>query len=137
MMIRIQLFILSILSLVCPVVFGQTTENPNMITHGELMRVITGLLLVLLLIILLSWIVKRLQGANLSSSKGFQSIASMTLGPKEKVVLLKVGERHLLMGVGVGSITLLYDFGEHMPKGFDSESKTSFAELLKSSLGKS
>lgn len=137
MMIRIQLLFLSIFSLVCPVVFGQSTENPNIISHSELMRVITGLLLVLLIIILLSWIVKRLQGTNLSSSTGFQSIASMTLGPKEKVILLKVGERHLLMGVGGGSISLLYDFGEHMPKGFDLENKKSFADLLKSSLGKS
>ncbi|WP_367274449.1 flagellar biosynthetic protein FliO [uncultured Legionella sp.] len=114
-----------------------TEHSNNMISHSELMKVISGLLLVLLIIIVLSWLVKRLQGANLSSSKGFQSIASITLGPKERVMLLMVGERYLLMGVGAGSVTLLYDFGEQLPAGFDLSNKSTFSELLKSAVGKS
>nr|WP_235810500.1 flagellar biosynthetic protein FliO [Legionella bozemanae] len=96
------------------------------------MRIVMGLLLVLLLIIALSWIVKQLHGMQIGSAKGFQSIASMILGPKEKITLLKVGARYLLIGSGSGQITLLYDFGEQLPTGFDSINKTSFADLLKS-----
>ncbi|KTD41628.1 flagellar protein fliO [Legionella parisiensis] len=96
------------------------------------MRIIMGLLLVLLLIMALSWVVKRLHGMQMGSAKGFQSIASMILGPKEKITLLKVGTRYLLVGSGAGQITLLYDFGEQLPTGFDSINKNSFADLLKS-----
>ncbi|MGM9452495.1 flagellar biosynthetic protein FliO [Legionella bozemanae] len=104
----------------------------SVLNHGELMRIVMGLLLVLLLIIALSWVVKRLHGIQMGSAKGFQSIASMILGPKEKITLLKVGARYLLIGSGSGQITLLYDFGEQLPTGFDSINKTSFADLLKS-----
>lgn len=104
----------------------------SVLNHGELMRIVMGLLLVLLLIIALSWVVKRLHGIQMGSAKGFQSIASMILGSKEKITLLKVGARYLLIGSGSGQITLLYDFGEQLPPGFDSINKTSFADLLKS-----
>ncbi|WP_058520626.1 flagellar biosynthetic protein FliO [Legionella tucsonensis] len=104
----------------------------SVLSHGELMRIVMGLLLVLLLIIVLSWVVKRLYGMQMRSAKGFQPIASMILGPKEKITLLKVGMRYLLVGSGSGQVTLLYDFGEQLPTGFDSKNKTSFADLLKS-----
>ncbi|HHT0592354.1 TPA: flagellar biosynthetic protein FliO [Legionella anisa] len=104
----------------------------TVLNHGELLRIVMGLLLVLLLIIALSWVVKRLHGIQMGSAKGFQSIASMILGPKEKITLLKVGTRYLLVGSGSGQVTLLYDFGEQLPTGFDSINKTSFADLLKS-----
>lgn len=58
----------------------------SVLNHGELMRIVMGLLLVLLLIIALSWVVKRLHGIQMGSAKGFQSIASMILGPKEKLL---------------------------------------------------
>ncbi len=80
---------------------------------------------------------KRLNVVNLSTSRGFQTIASLTLGPKEKITLLQVGARYLLIGVGATAINLLYDFGEQLPEGFDPENKTSFADLMKSAIRKS
>nr|WP_226905645.1 flagellar biosynthetic protein FliO [Legionella antarctica] len=111
-------------------------DHSNIISHNELMRVVMGLLSVLLIIICLSWIVKRLNLVKISTSKGFQTIASMTLGSKEKIILLKVGDRHLLMGVGASTVSLLYDFGEQLPAGFHLENKPAFAEFLKSAVGK-
>lgn len=106
------------------------------LSHGELTRVITGLLLVLIIIIALSWLIKRLNLVNLRSSQGFELIASMILGPKEKIMLMKVGEQYLLMGVAGGSISMLYDYGKALPSGFSVENKPGFAELLKSAIGK-
>ena len=136
-MIRMRYFISLILFFMSTVSQALPAESPNLISHNELMRVITGLLCVLLLIVCLSWIVKRLNVVKLSSSNGFQSIASMSLGPKEKIMLLKVGERYLLMGVGASTVSILHDFGEELPKGFSSDNKPTFSELLKSAVGKS
>lgn len=123
--------------LINSVVYALPLETPKVITHTELTRVVTGLVCVVFIIILLSWILKRLNVVNLGSSKGFQFIASMTLGSKEKMVLFKVGGQYLLLGVGSGAVNVLYDFGEQLPEGFDSDSKPSFAELLKSVVRKS
>lgn len=131
-------FILALtLSSISSIALALPTESPNLISHNELVKVVTGLLFVLLIIFCLSWIVKRLNVVKLSSSSGFQSIATMTLGPKEKIMLLKVGERYLLMGVAAASINILHDFGEQLPLGFDPDNKTTFAELLKSAVRKS
>lgn len=105
--------------------------------NSELIRVGAALFLVLGIIFILSWLVKRLNGVSLGASKGFQSIASMALGPKERLMLVHVGGQYLLMGVGTGAVSMLYDFGKELPEGFDSENKPSFAVLLKSAVGKS
>jgi flagellar protein FliO/FliZ len=110
---------------------------PTGISHGELIRVTTGLGAVLLLIVFLSWLVKRLNIVNLGFSHGFQSIATMPIGPKEKIILVKIGGRYLLMGVGAGAINLLYDFGNQLPEGFDSSDKPAFTEILKLAVRKS
>lgn len=108
-----------------------------MISHAELIRIVMGLASVLFLIMVLSWVVKRLQGVHVGAAKGFQSVASMMLGPKERITLIKAGSRYLLLGFGSGHVTLLYDFGEELPSGFNSQNKPAFAELLKSAVVKS
>lgn len=126
-------YLIGLISWLTSTVVCAVSQNaPKVLDHAELTKVLTGLLLVLLLIILLSWIVKRFNVVQLSSSRGFESIANMTLGPKEKITLLKVGNRYLLIGVGSASINTLYDFGEHLPDGFGLDNKTSFADVLKS-----
>lgn len=112
-------------------------NSGSALSHGELLRVIGGLLLVLAIILALYWLIKRLNVVNLRSANGFATIGSMLLGPKEKIMLLKVGEQYLLIGVAAGSITMLYDYGKELPPGFNSDNKTSFAELLKSAVRKS
>lgn len=110
---------------------------PSGIHHAELSRLLLGLGFVVLIIILLSWIIKRLNVVNFSSSKGFESVASMTLGPKERMMLIKIGKKYLLIGIGASAINTLYDFGEELPDGFDTELKPSFAALLKTAVRKS
>ncbi|TAL63540.1 MAG: flagellar biosynthetic protein FliO [Legionella sp.] len=111
--------------------------HPNLITQTEILRIISWLFVVLLIILLFSWLAKRLQSVNLGSAQGFKPLASMTLGPKEKIMLVRAGDQFLLLGIGSGSITLLYDFGRVLPAGFDPDNKSSFAHILKNVVGKS
>lgn len=104
--------------------------------NNDWLRVSLALLFILGIILVLSWLVKRLNGINFSTSKGFQLIASMTLGPKEKLMLVQVGGRYLLMGVGSASVTMLHDFGQDLPQGFEPDKKQSLGELIKSSVRK-
>lgn len=129
--------IILVLSLITTVTFADSQTTPAVLNHSELVKILTGLLLVLFIIFLLSWLIKRFNVVQLSSAKGFHSIASMTLGPKERMLLLKVGTRYLLIGIGASTVNTLYDFGEQLPEGFDVENKSSFAELLKSAVPKS
>ncbi|KTC86408.1 flagellar biosynthetic protein FliO [Legionella brunensis] len=111
--------------------------NSPSITNGELLRVMAGLLLVVGVIVFLSWLLRRVNSAGLGNTNGFKVIVSMSLGTREKIMLVNIGNRFLLLGVTSGSINTLHDFGEELPAGFLSESKTSFTEFLKTALGKS
>ena len=125
---------LFLLSTVCLAVPEGTVA---VISRTELMRVIVGLLVVLLMIGGLSWLIKRLNIIQLGSTKGCQIITSTSLGPKEKVILLKIGGRHLLIGVGAAAINLLYDFGETLPVGVDAGQKSSFTDFFTAAMRKS
>lgn len=100
------------------------------------MRVSLALLVILGVILALSWVLKRLNGDMFRSSKGFQSIATMLLGPKEKLVLVQVGDRILLLGIGSGGVNMLYDFGHELPSGFEPDNTSSLKGLLKSAARK-
>lgn len=106
------------------------------IGSGELLRIISGLIIVLLIIVFLSWLLKRLNRSGLGLGGPFQIIACASVGAREKIMIVKIGQRFLLLGVASASINTLCDFGESLPEGFNPESKPSFAELLKQIRGK-
>lgn len=109
----------------------------SVISKSEMFQVVGGLFLVLLLIVLLSWIVKRFHpGMMAAGNNGFQTIAAMGLGPKERLLLVKVGMNYLLIAQGTSSISLIADYGSQLPDGFDIQVKPSFSDHLKTALGK-
>jgi flagellar protein FliO/FliZ len=134
---NIRYFLAFFLGSISTVTSALPPEAPLVLNHYELTKILLGLLFVVLVIMVLSWLVKRFNVVQLSSSRGFESVANMSLGSKERITLLKVGSRYLLIGVGASSVTTLYDFGEQLPDGFNIENKSSFAELLKSAVRKS
>lgn len=108
--------------------------NYAAVTGSELLKISVALLFIVLLIIFLSWIIKRLNRANSGANSSMSILACTNLGMKEKMVLVKVGSRILLVGVAAGSVNTLCDFGEQLPEGFSSEGKKQFADLFKNAL---
>ena len=83
------------------------------------MQTSLALIATLLLIYLCALAVRRLQGGRLLQSESLLGIeSSVNVGGKERVVLLRVGERGLLIGVAPGCVSLLTQldgsvFAEH------------------------
>lgn len=113
------------------------SEYSGAVSHGDWMRMILGLMVVVALILLLAFAVRKLQGVGLGSSTGMKVLAQMSLGPKERVILVSVGGRYLLLGAGNASVSMLYDFGIQMPQGFEANQSTGFVDILKSIKGAS
>ena len=76
--------------------------NPNL----DAMSMIISLLMVLALIIVSAWILKKFNLANKSVS-GMQVISSLPLGHKEKLVVVQVADEQLLLGVSAQQINLI------------------------------
>lgn len=80
---------------------------------GSLFQVFLGLVAVLLLIGATAWAAKRL-GVTQGSASGLMHVVSSTsVGTRERVVVVEVGESWLVVGVAPGSVNALMT----LPKG--------------------
>lgn len=81
-------------------------EMPG-VNAGNLLQTLLALVLVLLLIAGMAWLLKRSQQWHGIGQKQFKVIAALPLGPREKAVLLQVGDQQLLIGVTPQNVNLL------------------------------
>ena len=95
----------------------------------KLLQVALGLTLVLGVFALLIPVIRRLGGAQRSASAAMQIIDGLSLGNRERLVLLEVQGQRILLAQGAGSIQTLHVFaGNAQPS--DSEDDTQPHPLL-------
>ncbi|MGP1717905.1 MAG: flagellar biosynthetic protein FliO [Methylophilus sp.] len=71
-------------------------------------RMVFGTVIVLLVIAAIAWVLRRvLPGQGLSHSGVIKQVGGVQLGPRERVVVLEVAGRWLVVGVGQGQMTAL------------------------------
>jgi flagellar protein FliO/FliZ len=87
---------------------------------GQLTQLVFGLLLVLGLIFFLAWLLRRVQQAG-PAGKGqvIELIGSRALGPRDRLMLVQVGNEQILLGLSPGTITALHVLKEpvQVPSG--------------------
>lgn len=75
---------------------------------GALLETLAGLLFVILLIFALGWLLRRFGRHTLAGKGDISVVAGVSLGPRERVVLLQVGDTRLLVGVAPGRVQTLH-----------------------------
>ena len=103
---------------------------------GQLLQLLLGLLLVVGLIFLLAWLMRRVQQLGPRGGQVIKVVASKALGPRDRLVLVQVGGEQLLLGLTPGRIAPLHVLKEpvHLPDG--EPASTEFAQRLMELLGK-
>jgi flagellar protein FliO/FliZ len=71
---------------------------------GGLLRAVLGLALVLALIFAVGWVMRRLAPTRSTGQGPLRVVGAQTLGARERVVLLEVGEQWLVVGVAPGNV---------------------------------
>ncbi|AWM90994.1 flagellar biosynthetic protein FliO [Pseudomonas sp. 31-12] len=105
---------------------------------GQLTQLVFGLLLVLGLIFFLAWLLRRVQQAG-PAGKGqvIEIVGSRALGPRDRLMLVQVGNEQILLGLSPGTITALHVLKEPIDVPATTESATpEFAQHLLKMLGK-
>ncbi|MFZ3154383.1 flagellar biosynthetic protein FliO [Pseudomonas sp.] len=103
---------------------------------GQLVQLLLGLLLVIGLIFLLAWLMRRVQQIVPRGGQVIKVLATQALGPRDRLLLVQVGNEQVLLGLTPGTITALHVLKEpvHLP---DAEpASTEFAQRLMELLGK-
>jgi flagellar biosynthetic protein FliO len=124
-------------------VFAAPTPEPLPGSTGGLVRVTVALIVVLGAVLLAAWFARRVRGLTAVSSPNLQLLAQLSLGARERAVLLRVGEREVLVGVSPGNVRTLYVLdGSATPASISANSsdaqlqRPNFKSLLLKSLGK-
>ncbi|MFS2199525.1 flagellar biosynthetic protein FliO [Pseudomonas sp. Pseusp3] len=122
-----------------PVATATTAAAPavNSGVGGQLTQLVFGLLLVLGLIFLLAWLLRRVQQAG-PAGKGqvIDIVGSRALGPRDRLMLVQVGNEQILLGLSPGSITALHVLKEPVQVPSSEKPTPEFAQRLLEMLGK-
>ena len=104
---------------------------------GQLTQLVFGLLLVLGLIFVLAWLLRRVQQAG-PAGKGqvIDIVGSRALGPRDRLMLVQVGNEQILLGLSPGSITALHVLKEPVQVPGTEKPTPEFAQRLLEMLGK-
>jgi flagellar protein FliO/FliZ len=77
------------------------------LSAGSLTQLTLSLIAIVALILAISWALKRLKLAGPRGSGDMAVIDQISVGPRERVVLVRVGESQVLVGVGTGGVVPL------------------------------
>jgi flagellar protein FliO/FliZ len=98
-------------------------------------QVAASLLLIVAVIVALAWLATRLRLTPRAASRGLRVLADVAVGPKERVVLLQVGDAQALVGVGADGVRTLALLERAIELPAEPGSAGSFAERLKGLIG--
>jgi flagellar protein FliO/FliZ len=72
--------------------------------------IIFALLFIVLLIFFVAWLMRRVGAIPIANGQAMKVVAGLSVGTREKVILLDVGGEQLLIGVAPGRISHLHSF---------------------------
>jgi len=125
-------------------VFAETVQKspiaPESIIGADSMaKMITGLLLVLVVIVVSTWALKRFSIIPAISSRQLKIVAATGVGQRERVIIVEIGETWLVLGIAPGQVSKLHTMKK---TPLEPESKalkhasSEFSDALDNSIGK-
>ncbi|NQZ54483.1 MAG: flagellar biosynthetic protein FliO [Piscirickettsiaceae bacterium] len=133
-----------ILSLISNISFAATSDeklNPTStlatpVGASALVETLLGLLLVLVTIAFLAWLLRRTGRFQASANGEMKIIAGLSLGSRERAILLQVGEQQILVGVTPQQIRTLHILEKPIPSDNTDGNTSGFAEKLQQMMKK-
>jgi flagellar protein FliO/FliZ len=114
--------------------------SPPAVSSGNIVQIIFSLLLVLAVILLVAWLLKRMNVAQQGSGNLLRILSGVAVGQRERIVLVEVQDTWLVVGVGPGQIRTLHTLRKPDHQSAESPAHTppfhdnGFARLLSSVL---
>ena len=91
-----------------PTVHAATPEPPGSYGLAGLLQAGFGLLLVLALIFLCAWAVRRIGLQQSGGNRLLKVVSSVMVGQRERVVVVEIGDSWLVLGVAAGQVNALH-----------------------------
>jgi flagellar protein FliO/FliZ len=78
------------------------------VSSGGMLQIIFSLLLVLAAIVMVAWLLKRMNVTHQGNGSQLKVLGGVAIGQRERVVLLEIEDTWLVVGVGPGQIRTLH-----------------------------
>ncbi len=105
------------------------------VSSAYLLKLTGGLVLVVLIIVVLAWLVKKLNITQQSGQGLIRVVAGLSLGTRDRIVLLQVGEEQILVGISPGRIEKLHTLAHPLEAPDGPAVSASFSERLNRLMG--
>lgn len=83
-------------------------QSARTVASGDIAMWAIGLLIVLSVFFLSVWGVRKLSGLTVGGAEKMRVVGGLSLGLREKIILLQVGRKQLILGVTPGRIETLH-----------------------------
>lgn len=111
-----------------------TTTSPGLpVANSELLGLAGSLVLVIGAVVVVGWLYSRTQGLRGVASDVINVVAAQALGPKERIILVEVGGKQIVLGMTAQQVQTLHVFDEPVAASGQAEPVASaFAKRLRS-----
>ncbi|MFK3771159.1 flagellar biosynthetic protein FliO [Pseudomonas sp. NPDC089406] len=104
---------------------------------AQLAQTVLGLLVVVGLIFVLAWLLRRMQGSAQRGAPVIEIVGTRAIGPRDRLLLVQVGKEQILIGHTPGSIEALHVLAEPVEVPAAARQATpEFAQRLLELMGK-
>ena len=117
-------------------VFAVDAVKPAPVLATNPMNMILGLLFLLAIVGVGWWLVKRAGGLQINQGSGLKVVAALTVGPRERVVLIELAGEQWLLGVAPGRVNLLHRFEQPVVIAGNDDFAGKIRQLMQQGLGK-
>lgn len=124
--IGLTLFSLPFAVLAAPEAIPVPVVSP--VSMGGMLQVLLGLGLVLAAVVGSAWLLRRFSPGQVGAGGAIKVIGGVALGPKERLVLVEIGETWLVLGVAPGQVSSLHTLAKPESATQASEAPTSEGE---------
>lgn len=126
----------------------QSLEQASLLAEGisplnaaGLFDVVIGLAFIVFLIFVLAFLFRKFGSSGVGMSGLIKVVAAMSLGGRDRIALISVGQKQMLLGISPGRIATLHVFEEALEelnpadaKGQSQNMSSEFAKKLQSML---
>ena len=116
-----------------------SASDTSPVNASRMTQLVIGLFIVLLCILALAWMARRFNRLQSTPDGSLRLLGGLSMGARERVVLIQVGTQQLLLGVAPGRINTLHVLDESLESvsGFSSNSTDKgFAEKLATAISR-
>lgn len=114
-----------LLIIISPLVWGDSTGKPSLVTNvpgaSYILDLVLGLVVVSVAIVALAWLVKRMNKFQSPNGTCLKVVGGLSLSGRERLVLVEVAQTQILLGVAPGNVQTLHILGEQQDATFASK----------------